>query len=87
MKEYAASREWIPFRTEWSIFSEICMVAGQIDAVFWHSGSNKFHMVDWKRVKDDLDPEANIHVGKFGLGPCEHLVDNKWSHYAAQQKL
>ena len=44
-------------------------------------------MVDWKRVKDDLDPEANIHFGKFGLGPCEHLVDSKWSHYGAQQNL
>ena len=63
------------------------MAAGQIDARFWHSKTNKFHMVGWKRVEDDLEPEVNIRFGKFGIGPCAHLVDNKWSHYAAQQNL
>ena len=30
---------------------------------------------------------AGEHFGKHGIAPCEFLIDNQWSHYAAQQNI
>ena len=34
LQEVAGPRGWVPFRTEWSIFDDINMVAGQIDSLW-----------------------------------------------------
>ena len=78
-------RSWVPFRTEWSIFDEEFMVAGQIDSVFVDSGGS-LHMVDWKRCKDKLNKDMNCW-NRFGLGCCSHLPDHAFSHYCVQQNL
>ena len=77
----------IPFRTEWSIFDERRMIAGQVDAIFKHVDKEEYHMVDWKRCSKSLSPQAGRHFQKYGLPPCEQFIDNQWSHYAAQQNI
>ena len=84
-------RELVPrglrvFRTEWAIYDEKVMVAGQVDALFIDA-SGKFHMVDWKRSKHSLDPMSNAQYRRFGKPPCEHLLDNDYAHYSLQQNL
>ena len=85
------NRELVPrgfrvFRTEWAIYDEKVMVAGQVDALFIDA-SGQFHMVDWKRSKHSLDPMSNAQYRRFGNPPCEHLVDNDYTHYSLQQNL
>jgi hypothetical protein len=87
MTEVAAPRMWTPFRTEWSIFDESRMIAGQVDCIFKHAHKEEYHMVDWKRCAKPLEPSIGAEYGRYGTGPCSTLLDNAWSHYAAQQNL
>ncbi len=77
----------MPFRTEWSIFDETRMIAGQVDCIFKHIDEPEYHMVDWKRCAKALEPGAGANFNRYGFPPCDFLVDNQWSHYAAQQNL
>ena len=83
---FGMERGWKPFRTEWSIFDDVAMVAGQIDSIFIDTAGN-LHMVDWKRVRKDLDPLEGMRFGRFGKPPCNNMLDNKFNHYACQQNL
>ena len=56
-------------RVEWRIYNEHVMVAGQIDAVFQDAMGN-LHMLDWKRVKHSLDPNAKQQFGRYGHDLC-----------------
>ena len=87
LQDFAVPGMLTPFRTEWSIFDERCMVAGQIDCIFKHKEKSEFHMVDWKRCAKPLEPDAGARFNKYGLPPCDFLVDNEWSHYAMQQNI
>ena len=87
MVEVAQGNSWAPFRTEWSIFDETRMIAGQVDCIFKHTDKEEYHMVDWKRCAKPLDRTTGEMYGRFGIAPCNFLVDNSWSHYAAQQNL
>ena len=78
---------WKPFRTEWSVFDCTNMVAGQIDSVWIDPVNGEFHMIDWKRCRDDLSSDQGACFGKYGLPPCDFLLDNKFNHYAVQQNL
>ena len=86
LRSFASPRRWIPFRTEWSIYNEDMQVAGQIDCIFVDP-KGQFHMVDWKCVARNLEPLSGECFGKYGFGPCEKLLDNKFNHYLAQQNL
>ena len=86
VKEVLEPRQWRLYRAEWTIYDEIVMVAGQIDAMFV-DGEGKFHMVDWKRVRHDLLPHSGQEFHRYGLCFCEHLLDNHFNHYALQQNL
>ena len=45
-ERWRASRpELVPVRTEWSIYAEDMMLAGQLDALFWDTEEEIFHMV------------------------------------------
>jgi hypothetical protein len=79
-------RGWKPYRTEWSIFDEDAMVAGQIDSVFIDADGG-LHMVDWKRCKEKLGPEMKSYRNRCGYGPCSHLLDTGYNHYCVQQNL
>jgi hypothetical protein len=80
-------RGWKPYRTEWSIFDENHLVAGQIDSVWIDSNTGSLHMIDWKRCAKPLDPEDGNRFNRFGQAPCEFLLDNSFCHYAVQQNL
>ena len=86
VKDVPAVKGWQIYRTEWTVFSRKAMVAGQIDALFKDSCSC-YHMVDWKRCREPLDPEAKRQYGRMGRPPLEMLVDNQHSHYTVQQNL
>ena len=79
-------RRWRLYRAEWTIYDEVVMVAGQIDAVFVDC-SGALHMVDWKRVRHPLLPRGGEEFQRYGVCFCEHLLDNQFNHYALQQNL
>ena len=87
LHEVAVTRDWIPFRTEWSIFDSDRMIAGQIDCIFKELLADRYHMVDFKRCGKPLRPDANACFKQYGLPPCDFLVDNQWSHYTCQQNI
>ena len=74
------------YRTEWAIYDEKVMVAGQLDALFVDT-LGCFHMVDWKRCKRPLDPTLNAQYKRYGTPPCENLLDTDYVHYSIQQNL
>jgi len=69
-----------PYRTEWSIFSELLRISGTIDAVFRNT-KGEFILLDWKRSVVTYDEFDNA---KF---PIEHLKDNKFIQYSIQLNL
>ena len=87
MSEVVIPQDWIPFRTEMCVYDDDRMVAGQVDCLFKHRTSDRYIMCDWKRCAKPLTPNAGAHFGKHGFAPCEFLIDNSWSHYAAQQNI
>ena len=86
VKSHLEPRRWRVYRTEWTIYDEEVMVAGQIDAVFVDC-SGRLHMVDWKRVRHPLEADAGEVFQRYGSGLCGHLLDNHFNHYALQQNL
>ncbi len=80
-------RGWKPYRTEWSIFDEDHMVAGQIDSLWIDASNGSLHMIDWKRCLKPLDPQDGARFNRCGLPPCDFLLDNSFGHYAVQQNL
>ena len=80
------SRQWTLYRAEWTIYDKTVMVAGQIDAMF-QDKQGGLHMVDWKRIRDDLCSTAGSQFQRYGYGLCRNLLDNKYNHYALQQNL
>ena len=86
VKEFLEPQEWRLYRAEWTIYDETVMVAGQIDAIFVDA-QDKLHMLDWKRVRHPLLPDSGQQFHRYGLGLCDHLLDNHFNHYALQQNL
>ncbi len=62
--QYSADRQWL---------------RGQIDALFTDS-CNCYHMVDWKRYRESLDPDAKIEYGRMGKPPLEMMIDSQYNH-------
>ena len=87
MREFISPRRWVPYRTEWSIYDDTHLIAGQVDCIFQDSDTGELHMVDWKRSAKSLSPKDGERFGRRGAPPCQFLVDNAFSHYAAQQNL
>ena len=87
IRDFAIPRRWKPFRTEWSIFEEESQVAGQIDCVFKTDDKEEYHMVDWKRTEKDLTSSAGARFNRYGIGPCQGILDNNFNKYMVQQNL
>jgi len=91
---------WMPFRVEWSVFTEDYHVAGQIDSV-WLDECKSFVMVDWKRVRHILTSDTDVQriqsfdrmarispsdVGTPAVSnPCLGMYDCAFNHYLVQQ--
>ena len=87
MHDVVVTEDWTPYRTEWSIFDDHRMIAGQVDCIFKESSGSVYHMVDWKRCGKPICRRSNHNFDKHGYPPCEFLEDNSWSHYALQQNI
>ena len=85
--EFIIPRGWLPYRTEWSIFDEHKMIAGQLDSLWLEPSTNAFHMIDWKIIEKPMDGNEGYHFRRFGFYPCHELLDNKFNHYMCQQNL
>lgn len=71
-----------PYRTEWSVFDETILLAGQIDMVF-RRPDGKMALYDWKRVKElKMD-----NRWEKGYGPCAKLDHCNRVHYSLQLNI
>ena len=100
---WASSRSDLsPFRSEWSIYDEEFVIAGQIDSLWFDTTcGNAIVMADWKRTPKLLSPDVELQQSQVfndrrGLtisvhsarnGPCAHLYDCPYNHYLCQQNL
>lgn len=86
--QYQSWREthptWVPYRTEWSVFSEKSLICGQIDSVWFDPQTNLYYVVDWKRV-EKLETKNNF--GETGYHPVKHFPNTNFFHYQIQQNL
>jgi hypothetical protein len=73
---------WDIFRTEWRIFDEELKVAGTLDAIFMDK-DGKYHLVDWKRVKDIKKRAYNKGERATAQG-LTHLLNCNYNQYALQ---
>lgn len=81
----------VPFRTEWSVFSEDHDIAGQIDAMFIRKSrsceqKSSFVLVDWKRVANmdyGCDSSSSPFLN-YGKPPFQSIPDTNYGHYTIQ---
>lgn len=71
-----------PYRTEWSVFDEDMVVAGQIDMVFQRADGT-FAIYDWKRIKE----LKTDNPWEKGTGICASLDHCNGVHYTLQLNL
>jgi hypothetical protein len=73
--------DFVPYRTEWTIYHEDLKLAGSIDMVY-QNPDGTLNIYDWKRAKDIT--RVN-HFNKYALTECiSHLPDSNFWHYALQ---
>lgn len=78
----------IPYRTEWSVYSEKHDIAGQIDAIFTDSETGEFVLVDWKRVANmEYESSSPFPSERFGKSPFNDIPDTNFGHYTLQVRL
>lgn len=75
---------WVPFRTEWAVFTEEFGIAGQIDSVWKDTETGEFHVVDWKCVEE---MRLENQYGECGFNPFSFLANTNFWHYCVQQNL
>ena len=83
-QRFAAQCGLTPYRTEWTVYDESCLIAGSIDMVFARA-DGVLEIYDWKRTKsiDKATP-----WGKSGKhAAIAHLPDTNYWHYALQLNL
>ncbi len=71
---------YIPYRTEWTVYSKKYRLAGSIDMVYIDPENEKFVIVDWKRSKEIK------YSNKWdkGYGPLSDLDDCNYNKYCLQ---
>jgi ATP-dependent exoDNAse (exonuclease V) beta subunit len=73
--------DFIPYRTEWTIFHEDLKLAGSIDMVY-ENEDGTLNIYDWKRAKN-ITPVNTFN--KYALTETiSHLPDSNFWHYALQ---
>lgn len=82
-KQFVSDHEnLVPFRTEWTVYFDEVRLAGSIDMVFQDKYTKKYHIYDWKRVKE-ISYDSSF--GKFAITPCiKHIPDTNFWHYSIQ---
>jgi hypothetical protein len=77
--EIVEKRGYRPYRTEWSIFDDTILLAGQLDMIY-ERPDHTFALYDWKRVKE-LKTENRWEKG---MGPFANLDHCNYTHYSLQ---
>lgn len=77
------SKGWEPFRSEWLVYDEDYKITGSIDMVFYHPGTKKYIIRDWKMSKKI----NKFGFRKWGKHPLNHLSDCNFNHYSLQQNI
>ena len=78
--ECVKDKPLVPYRTEWSVFSEKYNLAGQIDMAYMNTKTHTIELYDWKRSKK-IEKTNRWQSGK---GPVSHLPDCNFWHYSLQ---
>jgi hypothetical protein len=78
----AATKQLVPFRTEWMVFDEELRIAGCIDMVYQNEDGT-LSIYDWKRCGGLCD-KAGRWDEACDPPPIAHLADTKYTHYALQ---
>ena len=82
------NKNFIPYRTEWSVYSEEHDIAGQIDAIFIDSETGEYILVDWKRVSNmEYESTSPFQNERFGKAPFNDIPDTNFGHYTLQVRL
>ena len=83
--EFEKDYGWMPYRTEWRVFTEEFKVAGSIDIIFEGSDGdpNKIKVYDWKNSKE-IKTENRYEKG---YEPLQHLPNCNFYHYSMQLNL
>lgn len=79
--------QFVPYRTEWSIFSSSLKLAGQIDLIARDMSTSPptYVMIDFKRCAQLLTRENPYK--KFGFGPFANVPDTPYGLYSCQQGI
>ena len=80
--------EFVPFRTEWTIFDEDLKIAGTLDMI--HKKNGTFDLYDWKRSHRLLDESGNIRKTnpfQYGIHGLERIPDTDYWHYCLQLNI
>jgi ATP-dependent exoDNAse (exonuclease V) beta subunit len=81
--EFHKDYGWMPYRTEWRVFTEDFRVAGSIDIIFEGSEPGKIKVFDWKNSKE-IKMENRYEKG---FEPLQHLPNCNFYHYSLQLNL
>lgn len=74
---------FVPFRTEWTVYSEEIKIAGSIDMVYKDRATGHLKIYDWKRAK-----EIKRFDYKNGTNPIVgHLPNSNFWHYSLQLNI
>ena len=76
-----ATKDLVPYRTEWMIWDEELKLAGSIDMVY-QNPDGSLMIYDWKRSKEIVQRNR---WEKYSSTPClSHIPDTNFWHYALQ---
>lgn len=70
----------VPYRTEWSVYTDKYKLAGQIDMAYYNKETDSLELYDWKRSKKI----EKTNRWRNGKGPVSHLPDSNFWHYSLQ---
>ena len=75
--------DFIPYRTEWTIYDEYYKISGSVDMTFIDE-NGLISIYDWKRCKNI---EQDNQYRKFAKFPNSDLDDNNYTHYCLQLNI
>ena len=75
---------FIPFRTEWTIYDEDLKLSGSIDMLF-KDEHGKFHIYDWKRSKEIVKTKSFLQFSTSDK--ISHIPDTNFWHYCLQLNI
>lgn len=78
-----------PYRTEWKIFDEECLIAGTVDMVYEKKGGELF-IFDWKRSKNIIKKDGTVdnkNPFENGMKGLSHLSSTDYVKYTLQQNI